>query len=474
MKLDLTTTRTDRILVDAFGAAVFVVGGPVRDKLRSLFHGVPYEPKDNDYVVVGHTLDAVRERLGNIGRLDAVGASFGVLKLTVPGETTVDVALPRRERSTGRGHREFVVESGPMIGIEEDQARRDFLMNAVAVRLATGEVIAHPGALDDIRARRISAINGRQSFLDDPLRMLRAAQFAARLGFTIEPATLGFMRETAATIRTVAPERIAEELDKMFVRSARPSEGVRILHGTGLLPMVIPGLQRGAGVEQNRFHAYDVLDHGLATLDASRATLEDRWAAILHDIGKPATRAPHKSGSGFTFYDHENVGAEMAQQILRGLRFPNAFTENVTRLVANHMYVADPEMAEPTVKRFINRVGPDLLDAQFALRRADKIGSGIVREDGVARNAQFEARVRDIMGRRPPLAVKDLAVDGRDVIAAIVDGGLKPAGYRQGREIGHILNLLREQVIDRPELNTRDALTAAIHAIIADMKRATI
>ena len=473
MKLDLIATRTDRILVDAFGAAVFVIGGPVRDKLRNLFHGVPYEPKDNDYVIVGHTLDEVRERLANIGRLDAVGASFGVLKLTVPGETTVDVALPRRERSTGWGHREFVVESGPMIGLEENQARRDFRMNAVAVRLATGEVIAHPGALDDIRAKRISVINGCQSFLDDPLRMLRAAQFAARLGFTIEPATLAFMRENATMIRTVAPERIAEELDKMFVRSARPSEGVRILYGTGLLPMVIPGLERGAGVEQNCFHAYDVLDHGLATLDASRATLVDRWAAILHDIGKPATRAPHKSGSGFTFYDHENVGAEMAQQILRDLRLPNAFTEDVTRLVANHMYVADPEMAEPTIKRFINRVGPDLLDAQFALRRADKIGSGVSREDSAARNARFEARVRDMLARQPPLAVKDLAVDGRDVAAAIVDSGLKPAGYRQGREVGHILNLLREQVIDRPEVNTRDALTASIHAIIDDMKRAT-
>jgi putative nucleotidyltransferase with HDIG domain len=474
MKLDLIATRTDRVLIDAFGADVFVIGGPVRDKLRSLFHGIPYAPKDHDYVVVGHTLAEVRERLGRMGRLDAVGASFGVLKLTLPDEPTVDVALPRRERSTGPGHRDFEVESGPMIGIEEDQARRDFLMNAVAVRLLTGEVIAHPGALDDIRDKRISVINGRQSFLDDPLRMLRAAQFAARFAFEIAPETRTLMREGAGLIRSVAPERISEELNKMFTRSARPSDGVRILHDTDLLPLVIPGLERGAGVEQNRYHAYDVLEHGLATLDASRASLESRWAAILHDIGKPATRSPHKSGSGYTFYNHEHVGAEMAQQILRGLRFPNSFTATVTRLVANHMYVADPDMAEPAIKRFINRVGPDLLEAQFELRRADKIGSGIERDDSLARNARFEARVHDIMARQPPLGLKDLAVDGRDVITALVESGLKPAGYRQGREIGHVLGLLREQVIERPELNTRDALAAAIHAIIAEMKRSAV
>ena len=471
MKLDLIATRTDRVLVDAFGPAVFVIGGPVRDKLRSIFHGVPFEPKDRDYVVCGFTLDAVRERLGNMGRLDAVGASFGVLKLTLPGEPTVDVALPRRERSTGWGHRDFAVESGPFIAIEEDQARRDFLMNAVAVRLATGEVVAHPGSIEDIRARRITAISGRQSFLDDPLRMLRAAQFAARFGFAIEPDTLRHMRATAELMRTVAPERVNEELDKMFVRAERPSEGLRLLHETNLLASVIPGLEQGAGVEQNRYHAFDVLEHALATLDASRATAEARWAAVLHDIGKPATRAPHKSGSGYTFYDHEHVGAEMAQQILRDLRLPNAFVDNVTRLVANHMYVADPDLSDATLRRFINRIGPDLLEAQFELRRSDKLGSGVVREDSTARNARFEARVRAILASKPPLDVKDLAVDGRDVIRALVGAQVKPASFRGGREVGQILEKLRDQVIERPELNTRDALTASIDALVAEMRR---
>jgi len=473
MKLDLIATRTDRVLVEAFGPDVYLIGGPVRDKLRSIFHGVPFEPKDRDYVVCGLTLAQVRERLANMGRLDAVGASFGVLKLTIPGEPTVDVALPRRERSTGWGHREFEIESGPLIGIEEDQARRDFLMNAVAVRLATGDVVAHPGAIEDIRAQRITVINGRQSFLDDPLRMLRAAQFAARFGFEIEPGTLRHMRETSALMRTVAPERVSEELGKMFLRASRPSEGLRLLHQTDLLASVIPGLELGAGVEQNRYHAFDVLEHGLATLDAARPTAGSRWAAVLHDIGKPATRAPHKSGSGYTFHGHESVGAEMAQQILRDLRLPNDFIDTVTRLVANHMYVADPELSDATLRRFINRIGPELLDAQFELRRSDKIGSGVPQAESTARNARFEARVRGILARKPPLDIRDLAVDGRDVVKALVDARVKPEGFHGGRDVGQILEKLRDQVIERPELNTRETLTASIHAMVEAMKRPT-
>jgi putative nucleotidyltransferase with HDIG domain len=317
-------------------------------------------------------------------------------------------------------------------------------------------------------------INGRQSFLDDPLRMLRAAQFAARLSFQIESGTLQLMRDSSSLMRTVAPERVNEELNKMFVRAARPSDGVRLLHQTNLLATVIPGLEQGAGIEQNQYHAHDVLEHGLATLDASTPSPESRWAAVLHDIGKPATRSLHKSGSGYTFYNHEHVGADMAQQILRDLRFPNAFVETVTRLVANHMYVADPDLSDATIKRFINRVGPDLLDAQFDLRRSDKIGSGVVRADSTERNARFEARVRDIIARKPPLEVNDLAVDGRDVIQAMIDAHFKPEGYRGGREVGQILGLLRDQVIERPDLNTRDALSASIDAIISDMKRSPI
>jgi poly(A) polymerase/tRNA nucleotidyltransferase (CCA-adding enzyme) len=470
MRIELNRTQTDRILADTFGPSVYIIGGPVRDKLRSLLHGVPFEPKDHDYVIVGVSLDQVREKLGDIARIDAVGASFGVLKVTVPGEATVDVALPRRERSTGWGHRQFEVQSGPDVTIAEDQARRDFRMNAVAVQLVSGELITHPGAIEDIRDKRIAAINGRQSFLDDPLRMLRAAQFAARFGFQIDDETLGFMRGCSPLARTVSSERIYEELCKMLVRSERPSEGVRILYRTDLLAATIPGLEEGAAVEQNSFHAFDVLEHNLAALDASKPTLEARWAALLHDIGKPRTRSREKGRYGYTFYDHENVGAEMSQQVLRHLRCSNLLAERVTRLVTNHMYLADPTQSESTIKRFINRIGPELLDEQFHLRHADKFASGLPQGRNLESNERFERRVYEILAKQPPLEIRDLAVNGHDVMQAVIEARLKPAGFTPGAEVGQILRELRDRVIDVPEMNVRDRLRVEMMAIIERMK----
>jgi len=471
MRIELNWTKTDRILADAFGPKVFVIGGPVRDRLRSLFHGGEFEPKDRDYVVVGLTLDEVRDKLAGVARIDSVGASFGMLKVTAPGEPTVDITLPRRERSTGPGHKHFEIQTSPEITIEEDQARRDFLMNAVGVQLVSGELVAHPGALDDIREKRITAINGKQSFLDDPLRMLRAAQFAPRFGFRINDQTLAHMRACSTLISTVSAERINEEVNKMLVRSERPSEGVRILRETELLGLVVPGLEEGASIEQNSFHAYDVLEHNLAALDASAPQLEARWAALLHDIGKPRSRSKEKGRYGYTFYNHENIGAEMAQQILRDLRYPNLLVEHVTRLVANHMYVADPSQSDSAIKRFINRVGLELLDAQFQLRRADKVASGLPHGRNLERNERFERRVYDILAEKPALDVKDLAVKGEDVVRIIVELGFKPANYKSGPEVGSILRELRDRVIDTPELNTVDQLRAEIAAIIGRMTR---
>jgi putative nucleotidyltransferase with HDIG domain len=295
--------------------------------------------------------------------------------------------------------------------------------------------------------------------------MLRAAQFAARFAFAIEPQTFVLMRECAPMIHAeppVAAERIAEELNKLLVKSARPSIGLRILRDAGLLALVIPGLETTTGVMQNNFHAHDVFDHTMATVDASRPTLVSRWAALLHDIGKPAARSAEPAKHGYTFHGHERIGAEMAERILRHLRYPNEMIDQVTRLVANHMYLADPGLSEGAIKRFINRVGPDLLDDQFELRRSDKIGSGKPQDETLDANRQFQQRVYGVLAQKPPLTVKDLAVHGADVIAMLVKCGARPAGFHGGPEVGRILGALQEKVIDDPGLNTREQLLREI------------
>ncbi|MGH7729385.1 MAG: CCA tRNA nucleotidyltransferase, partial [Vulcanimicrobiaceae bacterium] len=353
--------------------ALYAVGGRVRDEVRAELAGSPVPLVDRDYLVVGLGLDELLERLQPLGRVDVVGASFAVVKLTHDG-VTVDVALARRERSTGPGHRDFAVEGGPQVPLEEDLARRDFRMNMLARRLPGGELVDPYGGLADIRAGRIEILR-REAFAEDPLRMLRACQFAARLGFAVGEAALAAMREAAPRVASVSPERVRDELVKLL-GAARPSLGLEAMRAGGLVGYVLPELAEGIGVEQNRYHAFDVWAHALATADA--APPEDlalRLAALFHDVGKPRTK------DGEHFYRHEIVGAEMTQSRLGSLRFPNETVAEASALVRQHMYAADPEHSDAALRRFIRRVGRERLGRQFALRAADVVGSGLPKRD---------------------------------------------------------------------------------------------
>ncbi|HUB97388.1 MAG TPA: hypothetical protein VL993_15810, partial [Stellaceae bacterium] len=210
--------------------ALYAVGGRVRDEIRADLEGVELPAKDLDYVVTGLALQELTARLETLGRVDLVGAAFAVAKLTTGG-LTVDVALPRRERSTGHGHREFEIQSGPDIPLEDDLARRDFRMNMIARALPSAELVDPYGGQADIAARRIDILTPA-AFEEDPLRMLRAAQFAARFGYEPTPATIAAMRAAAPLVRTVAPERIHDELQKLFALAPRPSVGLELLAET--------------------------------------------------------------------------------------------------------------------------------------------------------------------------------------------------------------------------------------------------
>ncbi|HTJ28127.1 MAG TPA: HD domain-containing protein [Candidatus Limnocylindria bacterium] len=430
-------------------ADVYAVGGRVRDEFRTRLDGIERPPKDLDYVVTGIPLAALLAALRTAGRVDVVGASFAVLKFRhEAGEA--DIALPRRERSTGVGHTAFAVESGPEIPLADDLRRRDFRMNMIARRLADDEIVDPYGGVADIRAGRIDIVS-EETFEEDPLRMLRAAQFAARFGYALTERTAAAMRTSAALVATVSAERIGEEFGKLL-SAATPSAGIEILRAAGVLAEIWPELLEGVEVDQNDWHAYDVYRHNLATLDAAPA--DDpvlRLAALLHDVGKPRTAAPRPDGRGNTFYQHELVGAELVPAMLARLRLPNETVETVAHLVRHHMYVADPYAQDKTLRRFVRRIGAAHLSRLFALRWADITGSGLPKRDDS--NERFEARIAGVLAEAPPFSVRDLAIGGADVLALFERKGFAERGFRGDPRVGEVLRALFEEVTDDPSRN---------------------
>jgi tRNA nucleotidyltransferase (CCA-adding enzyme) len=454
----------ERIAAVLPAGSLYAVGGRVRDEIRAELDGTERpSDADSDYLVVGLPLPDLTQRLRSLGRVDAVGASFSVLKVTVDGHT-VDVAVPRRERSIGTGHRDFIVESGPEVTLEEDLGRRDFRMNMLARALPSGDVLDPYDGRDDIQGRRIDILTPL-SFQEDPLRMLRAAQFAARFEYSVTAATRAAMTEAAPLVATVSPERVHDELVKLF-GARTPSIGLALLEETGVLAQVWPELVEGVGVEQNEWHAYDVWRHSLATVDATSPNddLTLRLSALLHDVGKPRTKdGPH-------FYRHEIVGAAMARSMLERYRFANSTVEATEHLVRQHMYSADPELTDAAVRRFIRRVGPENIEHLFGLRHADIAGSGLPKRDGG--NEAFEARVRAELARKPAFSVRELAVNGDDVIEALVRRGEAPAGFRGDERVGTALQWLFEQVTDIPERNERSLLLNILEQYLSNSELA--
>ncbi|HXP91886.1 MAG TPA: HD domain-containing protein [Candidatus Binatia bacterium] len=463
----MTEPLADLAAIDVRLAAVlpagslFAVGGRVRDELRSELDGIPRPVKDLDYVATGIGLDALVERLANVGRAEVAGASFPVVKCIIEG-VTVDVALPRRERSTGVGHRAFALDAaGPDVSLEEDLARRDFRMNMLARAIPSGGLVDPYEGAADIAARRIDILRP-EAFVEDPLRMLRACQFAARFEFALTPATMEAMRAVAPLVATVSAERIHDELVKLLADASRPSIGIELMRTGGVLAHVVPELLEGVGVDQNEWHAYDVYRHSLETLDATPpGDLVLRVAALLHDVGKPRTKeGPH-------FYRHEVVGQDVTRSILERLRFSNDETEQIARLVREHMYVAAPELSDRAIRRFVRRVGQDELERQFQLRRADIVGSGLPKRGDS--NERFERRVQAILAERPPLSVRDLAVDGQDALRAL---GAEPTAKGGDRRVGPLLQAVLERVLDEPTL-PREAQLEILRLQAAKVPRGT-
>lgn len=422
---------------------IFEVGGAVRDRY------LPGRPriKDRDYLVTGIPYDELTAILKSFGRVDLVGRSFGVIKFTQTqrGKThTFDISLPRKEHSTGVGHTDFAVDFDPAIPVEDDLLRRDFTINAMAFALDNDELIDPLHGLSDLRQRCLR-MTSADSFREDPLRMLRAIQFAARFEFEIEPETLAAMKEHAVLIGSVSAERINEELTKLLVHAANPSDGFRLMHETGLLEPVLPELSACVGVSQpGPYHKYDVFEHVIRTIDACPPNLRVRLAALFHDIRKP--QAKRLTDTGATFYGHEVTGARTALKAMERLRFSKDLTKDVATLVERHMYT--PPTTDKGLRRLIRRVGVDLIFELLDLRRADVEAQGM--GGSTADVDELEATIREELSHKPPLGVGDLALNGTDLMALL---SLTP-----GPIVGELLDYLLEKVLDQPQDNTRERL----------------
>lgn len=348
-------------LADEQGVRAFVVGGYVRD------HYLRRPSTDIDVVVVGSGI-ALAEALGReLHAKVSVFKTFGTAMLRARG-IEVEFVGARRE-SYSHDSRKPQVEAGTL---EDDQRRRDFTINALAWSLngdTFGELVDPFGGMEDMRDGIIrTPCDPDVTFSDDPLRMMRAVRFAAQLGFDMAPETFEAIERNRERIRIVSRERIITEINKI-VLSPVPSIGFELMDMTGLLPLVFPEMSRLKGVEKVGGHGHkDNFAHTLMVLDNVALNSGDlwlRWAAILHDIGKPATKA-YAPGVGWTFHGHEVVGARMVTDIFRRMKLPlNDRMKYVRKLVQLHLrpqILSDEVVTDSAVRRLLFEAGDDIDD----------------------------------------------------------------------------------------------------------------
>ena len=416
----------------AAGHAAYVVGGSLRDVLLGRI------PFDWDLAT-----DARPDQILRVFTDAVYENAFGTVVVRHAGQL-YEVTTFRTDHDYTDFRRPHRVEFGD--SVEVDLARRDFTANAVAwgARAGGQPTLVDPhGGRDDIATRTLRAVGDPKArFEEDALRMVRAVRLAASLGFTIEPASRAGIEANADLVRYLSGERIQTELSKLLA-SERPSVGLRLLADTGLLERISPDLARQRGVPQNKVPGEDLWDHTLRSVDAvSQERPVVRLAALLHDIGKPATF------SDGHFLHHDVVGAELAATLLDELRYPRAVRERVVHLVRHHMFSYEPAWSDAAVRRFIGKIGTDTLDDLFTLREADNLGSGLTADAGGLE--VLRARVTAELEGELVLDRSKLQIDGSDLIEEL--------GLRQGPQLGRILDELLEKVIVDPALNDRATL----------------
>jgi poly(A) polymerase/tRNA nucleotidyltransferase (CCA-adding enzyme) len=421
------------------GFEAYLVGGCVRDMLLAR------EPKDWDVAT-----DAKPAEVQKLFPESVYENDFGTVGIKTESE---DPRLKIIEITTYRIEGKYTDQRHPdevkfASNIEDDLARRDFTVNALAMDMK-GDVIDPFGGARDIKERVLRTVGvPEERFSEDALRLMRAVRFSVELDFEIEMNTRRAIVKLAGGLEAIAKERVRDELVKILM-TPNAAKGIILLEELDLLRYVLPELRDGIGVAQNKHHIYTVFEHNVRALDyAAREnySLAVRMAALLHDVGKPKVKGG--AGADATFYQHEYVGARMAVKALDRLRFSKEFIEQVAHLVRMHMFNYETGVISPAgVRRLVVRVGPENIDDLLKVREADRIGSGV--------KIAVPYRLRHLLFmiekvKRDPLSPKMLALRGDDLMPLL--------NLPQSRRVGWVLNALMEEVIDDPEKNEKKYL----------------
>ena len=451
------------------GFEAYAVGGCVRDLLLGK------KPKDWDVCT-----NALPEQIQKIFPDSFYENKFGTVGVKIESLEEnlkiVEVTTYRVDASySDKRHPDSVSFTR---NLQEDLARRDFTINAMALGLG-GEIVDLFGGQEDLKEGIIRAVgNPEERFKEDALRILRAVRLSVEIGFneakknvkqvsqsvkqgfTIEKKTAEAIKKNAKLLQMIAKERIKDELEKIIM-SDKPDEGILMLHDLGLLEFIIPELEKGIGVAQNRHHIYSIFEHGIFSLKfavhppkfsegklgrARKNNLVVRLAALLHDIAKPKTK--RGEGPNSTFYNHDIIGAKITARILERLRFDKEIIERVVNLVRHHMFVYDVgAVTEAGVRRLLARVGPENMEDLLALRIADRLGSGVPKAQPY-RLRHFQYMVEKV--QHDPISVKMLKINGNDIMEVLK--------IRPGPKIGAILDVLLSEVIEEPPKNSNKYL----------------
>ncbi len=349
--------------------------------------------------------------------------------------------------------------------IEEDLKRRDFTINALALRVNSEEIgekkleydceIIDPyGGQEDIKSKVIRAVGVPiERFNEDALRIMRAIRLAAQLGFAIETETFVALKATVSNLKEISWERIGAEVMKLLA-TEHAADGIVLIANTGILEIVIPELIKCRGVMQGGHHTHDVYTHLIESLrGCSSSDPVVRLATLLHDIDKP-TVVKAEGPRGVTFHNHEVVGARTAKRIAERLKLPKKDQDKIFTLVRWHMFHYDPRMTDSAIRRFIRRVGVENIHDMIALRIGDRIGSGAKTTSW--RLTELQKRIGEQLYE--PLSLKDMAVDGADVMKIL---NIKPS-----RKVGEILNALFEEIIEDSGKNTKEYLEKRVQELV--------